>query len=409
MSHPWIFALFFTVIYGLFGLMQYRLFRLFRTWLRRAFDETAGKRWLSAGRWVLAALNLLFVLQFLVRATGFYSVPAIQATIVYPTGIFFAIVVFSFFVVSVGDASKALYRLGTRAANLIMQRERAAEPPVSEGRRKFLRGGGLTAAAAVGSFPVIASLATSRDYQVNRLEFSFDDFPAEFDGLKMAQVSDIHSGIYMTEQNMLEIFDIVNGLQPDIILVTGDFVDSSDSQIEPLANALKILKAKQAIFGCLGNHDHFATAEKVSAAAEARGIVMLNNSHEKLVLNNRAVSIIGIDDAGRGSANFARYDEALRSVDPESFKIMLSHRPEAWDECRARGSHLTLAGHTHGGQVGFRLGPLNLNPVYLVHKYPMGHFVEEGKHLYVNVGVGMVGVPIRMVRPEISVITLRSV
>jgi len=403
------FVVFFTVLCGLFGLMQYRLFRLFRKWLRRAFDERDQRRWLHVGHLFLIGVNSLFVLQFFVRASDIYDAPFIQATIVYPMGIVFAIIVFSFLVISIADVSKFVYWFGHRAVTMATGSPAPApDPPLSEGRRRFLRRGGLTAAAAVGSFPVIASIATARDYQVNRLDFSLEDLPSEFDGLTLVQVSDIHSGIYMTEQNMTEIFAIVNSLNPDLIMVTGDFVDSSDSQIEPLSNALKMLKARHSVYGCLGNHDHFATAEKVSAAAEERGIIMLNNSHKTIVINNRAISIIGVDDAGRGAANFARFDEALRSVDPESFKIMLSHRPDVWDECRTAGSHLTLSGHTHGGQVGIRLGPLNLNPVHLVHKYAMGHFEEEGKHLYVNVGVGMVGVPIRMVRPEIAALTLRS-
>jgi predicted MPP superfamily phosphohydrolase len=402
------FVVFFAVVLSLFGLMQYRLFRLFRAWSTKAFHEPERTRWMNAGRMVLLGFNILFTIQFPLRMSGIYDAPLIQSLLIYPSGLFFATVVLSFLIVSLTDSVRLLLRLVRRLASLRPSERLQAGNQTDQGRRMFLKRSGLTTAAAVGSLPIIASLATARDYQLNRIKLKIPGFPSELNGLTLVQVSDIHSGIYMTEHNMKEIIELVNGLRPDIVMVTGDFVDSANSQIEPLSNALKDLRAEIAVYGCLGNHDHFATAERVSGAAENRGVKMLNNSHEKIVLDNRKITVVGIDDAGKGRSNFARFDQALHGVDPESFTIMLTHRPEAWDESRARGANLTLAGHTHGGQVGFQLGPLNLNPVYLVHKYAMGLYENEQKYLYVNVGVGMVGVPIRMVRPEIAEITLAS-
>jgi hypothetical protein len=408
MAQPWMFAVFFAVVLSLFGLMQYRLFRLFRTWSTNVFNEPERTRWIKSGRMALLGFNVVFVIQFPLRMSSIYDAPLVQSLLIYPSGLFFATVVLSFLIISLSDVVRLLLRMGRRLVSIRSSTIMESGKQLDEGRRAFLKRSGLTTAAAVGSLPIIASLATARDYQLNRIELKIPGFPSELNGLTLVQISDIHSGIYMTEQNMKEIIDLVNGLRPAIVMVTGDFVDSADSQIEPLSNALKDLKAEVAVYGCLGNHDHFATAERVSAAAENRGVMMLNNSHEKIVLDNRMITVVGIDDAGKGRSNFARFDQALHGVDPESFKIMLTHRPEAWDESRARGANLTLAGHTHGGQVGFQIGPLNLNPVYLVHKYAMGLYENEQKYLYVNVGVGMVGVPIRMVRPEIAAITLAS-
>ena len=134
---------------------------------------------------------------------------------------------------------------------------------------------------------------------------------------------------------------------------------------------------------------------------------MLNNSHSQIAIDGDKISVIGIDDAGRGQSNFADWKKALEGIDAESFTIALTHRPDEWDQSRSSGIDLTLAGHTHGGQVGFKLGPVNLNPVYLIHKYAMGLYSQDNTHLYVNVGVGMVGVPIRLVRPEITMFTLK--
>lgn len=411
MNQLLLFALFSTVIAVLFGSMQYRLYRVFLRWTANAYAEPEQESRHRQTRWIILIVNILFFAQMVVRGTSVYDQTVVQVFLIYPMGWFFAMVVLAFLLVTAFDVVRLVRWSGNRLILLISSREivsaSPAKPVPDPGRRKFLRLGGLSAASVIGAVPIIASTRTARDYQINRLSLTYDNLPSGLDGFTIAQVSDIHSGIYMTEGDMREIFEIVNSLEANAITITGDFVDSSDSQIEPLFKAVQMLKAEYGIFGCLGNHDHFATARKVSSAVEQRGIIMLNNSNARLAVNGERISIVGIDDAGRGQANFADWNKALDDVDPDSFKIALTHRPDEWDHTRSAGMDLTLAGHTHGGQVGFRLGPLNLNPVYLIHKYAMGLYSQDRAHLYVNVGVGMVGVPIRMVKPEVALLTLR--
>ena len=411
MNQLLLFALFSTVIAVLFGSMQYRLYRVFLRWTANAYAEPEQESRHRQARWIILIVNILFFAQMVVRGTSVYDQTVVQVFLIYPMGWFFAMVVLAFLLVTAFDVVRLVRWSGNRLILLISSREivsaSPAKPVPDPGRRKFLRLGGLSAASVIGAVPIIASVRTARDYQINRLSLTYDNLPSGLDGFTIAQVSDIHSGIYMTEGDMREIFEIVNSLEANAITITGDFVDSSDSQIEPLFKAVQMLKAEYGIFGCLGNHDHFATARKVSSAVEQRGIIMLNNSNVRLAVNGERISIVGIDDAGRGQANFADWNKALDDVDPDSFKIALTHRPDEWDHTRSAGMDLTLAGHTHGGQVGFRLGPLNLNPVYLIHKYAMGLYSQDSAHLYVNVGVGMVGVPIRMVKPEVTLLTLR--
>jgi len=411
MNQVLLFVLFFVVIVLLFGLMQYRLYRVLHRWITSVFSRSTRNIWLRRSHWAILFLNSLFLAQMVVRGTSLYEHTFIQVLLVYPMGWFFAAVVLAFLVVTVIDLARIVGRLGNRLARKFSSRSVSHsivhEPVPDPGRRRFLRLGGLSTASVIGALPIVASAQTARDYQINRLSLSYNDLPTGLDGFTIAQVSDIHSGIYMTEENMREIFEIVNSLDAKAIMVTGDFVDSSDSQIEPLYKAIQMLKAEYGVFGCLGNHDHFATAGKVSSAVEERGIVMLNNSHSQIAIDGDKISVIGIDDAGRGQSNFADWKKALEGIDAESFSIALTHRPDEWDQSRSSGIDLTLAGHTHGGQVGFKLGPVNLNPVYLIHKYAMGLYSQDNTHLYVNVGVGMVGVPIRLVRPEITMFTLK--
>lgn len=410
MNRTAMFLIFFSVVTCLFALMQYRLFLLYRAWVHRSIDAARQSQWLKYAKWFLLFANLHFVSRFFLAELGIYEHPLSQIVVVYPGGLFFAAMVLSFLLTISADIVRFPFKGIAKLRRRITGNVRVPDSmnAYDESRRRFLKRGGLSAAALVGSIPVIASAATARDYQLRQIPLEFQNLPPGLDGLKVAQISDLHAGLYMTEHDMREIFELTNSLGADLIVMTGDFVDTADSQIEPLYKALAGLKADFGIFGCLGNHDHFATAEKVSAAIRRRGIILLNNAHTIAPINGEELAIIGIDDAGRGSANFARMDQALHGVSPNSFKMMLTHRPDVWDECRSLGMDLTLAGHTHGGQVGFQLGPLNLNPVYLVHKYAMGHYEKDGKHLYVNVGVGMVGVPIRMVKPEIALFTLRS-
>ena len=400
----------------LYGGIQFYVFRHYRRWIKKSVLPDRYGTWMRVALWVISIGNVLFLVQFVLRWYGWYAHLLPQIFVVYPSAWYFASSVMAFVLLLVKDAGRLLLFLVRHLFSILRNLNRLDSTSynpipaqeINAGRRGFLKLSGMTLAAASIGAPVLASLATARDYQINRITLSFDELPVGLDGLTLAQVSDLHSGPFMMEADMAEIFEITNSLSPDIILVTGDFVDSVDAEIPAVYNAISVLKAEVGVFGCLGNHDHFATAEKVLSALESRNVVMLNNRHHLLSLNGEQLTLAGIDDYGSGSRNFARPAETVKELQPDSFKIMLSHRPDFFPEAKRLGMNLTLAGHTHGGQVGIEFGKINLNPVYLVHKYARGLYEEEGKKLYVNVGVGMVGAPIRLVRPEITLFTLRK-
>lgn len=406
------FLLFFVVVFGLFGLFQWRLIRAFRRWLRSAVDPSKHATWYRVSTVLLMVFNVTLVLRFFLGELGSYDHPLSQALIVYPSGIFFAAVVLGFFLVSIVDVGRLIARatrLPLRASG--GQRDGAAlqidqKPEFDQSRRRFLRLSGTSAIAAIGATPVFSAVATARDYQLNRIPLAFPELPSELEGFSIAHISDIHSGVFMTEENMREIFELTNSLFPNLTVITGDLVDNADAQIPALHRALPMLKSDLGVYACLGNHDHYATADKVVAAAQDRNVIMLNNEHRIIRVDGAPLSIIGIDDAGKGARNFANLDQAMNGVNPDALKVLLSHRPDIFPSVRARGIDLMLSGHTHGGQVGLEIMGLNLNPVYLVHRYARGLYREDGKYNYVNVGVGMVGVPIRLVRPEIALLTL---
>lgn len=415
MSRTFFFLPFLAVVLGIFGLLQFRVYRALRRWAGRVFIQDIQTTFLGTARIVLVAGNALVALQFALRGSSAYAQPIAQFVITYPAGIFFAAVVFGFLLLAFQDVFRFLTYWVRRVVRLAQQLSESGSTSVdphpsaelSAERRKFLKWSGVAAIGVTLGPPLVSSIASAHDYRITKIPLSFPNLPAGLHGLSIAQVSDVHSGVYMTEDHMMEIVELTNSLHANIVALTGDHVDSSDVQIPSVCEAMKMLRSDYGVYGCLGNHDHFATAEKVSAALQQVNVVMLDNAHRTLRINSEKLSFVGVDDAGYGSSNFARLDHALEGIDPESFKILLSHRPEFFRHAKKAGMDLTLAGHTHGGQVGVEFWGINLNPAYLVTKYVRGLFVEEGKQMYVNVGVGMVAVPIRIVRPEITFITLQ--
>ena len=414
MSRIFIFSTFFAIIVSIFALLQFYEYRSYRRWVRNAYPAEFQRRYLRIARTVLVLGNMLFVFQFVLRGSAAYEHPIQQYGILYPGGIFFAAVVFGFLILLARDIVRFLVYWVRHFSRLLIQLSNtestsvapASPEALSESRRQFLRLTGATTIGVAFGTPLVSSIASAHDYKIIRVPLRFANLPSALHGLTVAQISDVHSGVYMTGRNMMEIVELTNSLHANIVALTGDHVDSADIQIPSMQKAMKQLKSDYGIYGCLGNHDHFATADRVSGALRDIDVVMLNNAHRILTINGEQIAFVGVDDAGRGAGNFARLEAAAEGLDREMFKVLLSHRPEFFPRAKEAGMDLTLAGHTHGGQVGPEFWGINLNPAYLVTKYVRGLYQEDGKQLYVNVGVGMVGVPIRIVPPEITLITL---
>jgi predicted MPP superfamily phosphohydrolase len=250
------------------------------------------------------------------------------------------------------------------------------------------------------------ALKTARDYRVERINLEFSQLPSGLNGLTIAQVSDIHSGIYMSEREMNKILEILNSLHAGIAVLTGDYVDSRASEIAPVARVFSQIRTEYGIFGCMGNHDLFDDYPVITKAMREKGIRMLDNESAVIKADGDVLNVLGVGDRDR-RYNLARFDQALEGVDPDGFKVVLAHRPNLFPEAVKAGIDLQLSGHTHGGQVGIKLGPFSFSPADFVGKYSLGHYEEGKSQLYVNPGVGMVFAPVRFgIRPEITLITL---
>lgn len=284
-------------------------------------------------------------------------------------------------------------------------------------RAEFLRTMGWSAGAlpfvAVG-YSVFRQLY---DFDVRRVTVPVPDLPPALDGVTIAQLSDLHAGSLFSSRPMQDAVDLTLGLKPDLVALTGDFVNSSINELPTILPDLARLSAPLGVYGCLGNHDHYTHAPAVAERIGAAGVQMLVNAHQTLRVDGAALHVVGTDNTGFRQ-HFADLDRATAGLpapgEDESVRLLLAHDPTFWDTedgPRPRGFDLMLAGHTHGGQIGFEWGPLRWSLARSVYRRWAGLYAEPGErgtqHLYVNRGLGTVGPPLRLgIRPEITLLAL---
>jgi predicted MPP superfamily phosphohydrolase len=278
-------------------------------------------------------------------------------------------------------------------------------------RRQFLARATYSYAAAGLGLSAYGIWSAERLPTVTRQVLVFPDLPPGLEGLRIAQISDVHAGIHMLGEKMEGIVAQTNALRPDLIVQTGDMIDISPSFIPDYVRAFRDLHAPLGVVTVLGNHDRYTGEDAVIRGVRDAGQVFVQNGSNVIEHRGAALALVGIDDPRNWRADDpqdADLDLALRRTPGanEAFRILLAHRPGAFDGAAPRGIPLTLAGHIHGGQ--FYLPVIGWSPGRLITKYVMGHFQKGASQLYVSRGIGVVGVPLRVfVPPEIALFELR--
>ncbi len=309
--------------------------------------------------------------------------------------------------------SKAVWRLGGLAARKL-RGPPTAEPPnrsTALSRRQFLVRATYAYGAVGVGFSAYGIWSAERLPSITRRTLIFPDLPPGLNGLRIAHLSDVHAGIHMSEEKMREIVKQTNALGADLIVQTGDMIDISQSYIPDYVRAFRDLNAPLGVVTCLGNHDRYTGEDAVIRGVKEAGQVFVKNGVHVIERGGATLALVGIDDPHAWRADDPQdddLDEALRITPPakDAFRILLAHRPGAFDGAAPRGIPLTLAGHIHGGQ--FYLPVIGWSPGRLITKYVMGHFTQDTSQLYVSRGIGVVGVPLRVfVPPEIAVFELR--
>lgn len=287
----------------------------------------------------------------------------------------------------------------------------------------------ITLSAVLASIPFISmiygiTLGKYR-FEVEKIKLKFPDLPKAFDGFKIVQISDIHAGSFDSLKQVQKGIDLIKAQKADLIVFTGDLVNSLKEEINPYLKAFSSLSAPFGMFSVLGNHDYYGMYQVAGKDPFAQNLYMddFNKKHEKIgfrLLNNDSAKIekqgnfirlIGVENWGAGPfPKNGDLDKALKNVDSDDFSVLLSHDPTHWDHHvlpHSKHIHLTLSGHTHGMQFGVNIGKIKWSPVKYRYKRWMGLYEKAGQYLYVNRGFGFLAWPGRVgMSPEISVIEL---
>lgn len=287
------------------------------------------------------------------------------------------------------------------------------KPETNNDRRKFLKNS-TWAMAGIPFFIITKGVVkTTYDFKIFKETLYLRNLPTEFDGITLAQISDIHAGSFITSQPVQEVVRMTNELHPDLTFVTGDFVNFNPSEYDLVAGPLSQLRSEFGTYGCLGNHDHYMSESNLNILKqkiENSGIQLLNNKNFNININNNFLNIAGSDNTGYHQ-NYADFEKSLSGIENDYSTILLSHDPTNWNRFikNKKNVDLMLSGHTHGGQVGIEYNGDILSPARVAYKEFAGLYQHEDQYLYINRGIGTTGPPVRVgVNPEITFITLKK-
>ena len=261
------------------------------------------------------------------------------------------------------------------------------------------------------------------NYKVLSYKLEFEDLPDAFDGFKITQISDIHSGSFDNQTKVKYGVDLVNQQKSDLVLFTGDLVNNRADEIKPWIKIFNKIKAEFGVFSILGNHDYGDYMRWESPAAKRKNMEDLYDAHNEmgwdLLLNEsrfiekdgERLAIIGVENWGSGFKKAGDLNKALNKVSEKDFKILMTHDPSHWEAQvipHPFKIHLTLSGHTHGMQFGIEIpGVIKWSPAKWRYKQWAGVYGENKQYLNVNRGIGYLAYPGRDgMWPEVSVITL---
>jgi predicted MPP superfamily phosphohydrolase len=286
----------------------------------------------------------------------------------------------------------------------------------SPARRRFLE----RAATIVSATPFVAAgyglLYERQNVEVVRQRIPLARLPKAFDGFRIAQLSDIHLGPFTTADYIRRCVAITNGLEPDLIALTGDYVCWDPAAQGEVVRVLAGLRAPHGVFGCMGNHEaDVGIEDSIARLFAAQGIRMLRQERAPIRLHDEMLNLIGIDNGSDVAPEHTQEVEGERRLQqlkalimPNTVNILLIHYPQCFDQPEL-GIDLTLAGDIHGGgqlSLDFIHRGLNLGSLIGV-PYIRGLYKNGGEQLYMNRGIGITGMPIRFgARPEITVLEL---
>lgn len=289
-------------------------------------------------------------------------------------------------------------------------------------RSEFL----MKTALAVGGTTVVGFaygiISGAHDYRIRRVKLPLKNLPRQFEGITIAQISDIHSGSFFNKTAVKGGVDMLLAQKPDVVFFTGDLVNNTADEVKNYIDIFDKVKAPLGVFSTLGNHDYGDYYQWPSVAAKQNNLQnlmeahrllgwnLLNDTHRVIKIDGDQIGILGIQNWGKGFIQKGDLAKAHANTQDLPIKLLLSHDPTHWNEQvtgRYKDIDVAFAGHTHGMQFGVELGNFKWSPVQYRYKQWAGLYQEGDQYLYVNRGYGYIGYPGRVgMLPEITIFEL---
>ena len=393
-------------------------FLIFQWYSYQAIKTFTSNRWLLFAYFLFVIMvvgNLLFYTVVLERSTSN------EPRLMYAIGFFISLFVFQI-LVTIFLLGEDIFRIpqGIYAYFSKMPDQVQFLPQ----RRKLISQIAIGLAAIPFASLLYGMFRGKYNFKVLSYKLEYDDLPEAFEGFKIAQISDIHSGSFDNPKKLQYGVDLVNGQDADVVFFTGDLVNNRAEEILPWIQTFKKINAKHGVYSILGNHDYGDYSPWESPEAKKKNMEDLKKAQKKmgwdLLLNEsrfiekqgQRIAILGVENWGSGGFKKAGdLNKALSNVAAEDFKILMSHDPSHWEAeviPHPFNIHLTLSGHTHGLQFGIEIaGWVKWSPIKWRYKQWAGIYEKLNQRLNVNRGFGYLAYPGRVgIWPEVTVITL---
>ena len=372
------------------------------------------KRTIFIGYWIVSILSLVGVLLYRqIDPKQFQNLRLYITTF--------------FFVLFIGKVFASIFLVIEdlrRGVSWIVNLFPSVEDKYSTSRKDFMQKTALIAGAIPVATMTFGVISGAHDYRVRRRTVYSPHLPKAFDGIRIAQISDIHTGSFFNKTAVAGGIDMLNAEKPDVAFFTGDLVNNKSEEAKEYLDIFKKVSASLGVFSVMGNHDYGDYSSWPSQQAKMQDIKKLHEMHgymgydlllnenRTLKIDNEEIAILGCENWGSG--RFSKYGDMSKTItgaEETPFKILLSHDPSHWD-AQIREEYpdidLMLAGHTHGMQFGVEIGNFRWSPVKYRYKQWADLYQEGTQHLYVNRGYGFIGYPGRIgILPEITILELK--
>ncbi len=407
------------IFIGIMLLLDFYFFQALKTIAQSA--QPRYKAVLYAVYWGISILAVICFLVFVYSSPEFLGKKGRSFILVFVMGLFLAKILATVFFF-IDDLRRGIQWLVTKLFYKKNEVATIAEDGIS--RSVFLSWVGM--AAGTSLFGTMLYGMTNRyKYKVRNIDLKFPNLPESFRGLKVVQISDIHSGSFTDTKAVAHGIDTIMQLQPDLILFTGDLVNDKATEMEEYMELFSRLKAPMGVYSVLGNHDYgdyvawpingvtkIQNLENLKKIHAAMGWRLLLNEHVVLKKGEDEIALLGVENWSN-KARFpkhGRMDLAHAGTEKYPFKILMSHDPSHWEaqiQPQYADVDLMLSGHTHGMQFGVEIPGFKWSPVQYVYKQWAGLYENKNQKLYVNRGFGFIGYPGRVgILAEITVLNL---